>query len=287
MMTQASWERAIKVTTEVMRARTKRVEESLRPFGAFFNSCAEAVLDGLKSISPLAVKCSISEADIKKISVATLRENAVGFAAGDKVFSAGFLVDRHFNSLLCDAGLGGNGLWTSAVDDGPRPPSKFEGMLVRHFVKTVAENIPKLHQAVSGQEISLIGEDEAKSHGDAGVQDVRCICVKFLVNIVSLSAEIGICFPQVELEAALSASVVTGRQDDARMDKALSSCPFDVEVLLPPQLMDIDAVLALQPDTILRLEAKPHDLAVMKVEGMEVAKGKIRIHPNKIGLLLQ
>lgn len=286
-MQPLNWERAIKVTSEVMRVRTKRVEESLKPFAGFFNSCAEAIAEGLKSITPLAVKCSISEADIKKVPSASFRTNTVAFSASGKRFTACFQADRQFNNLLCDAGLGGNGLWTSMADDASRPSSKFEVMLVTHFVKAVATCIPKALLAAAGQEITLVDEEEPGLHGTADAQHMRCICAKFLVNIVSLSAEISVCFPQTELEQAFSASVLPPQHADARMEKALCRCPFEVSVLLPPQLMNIDAILALEPNTVLRLEAKPHDCAVLKVEGMEVAKGKIRIHPNKVGLLLQ
>lgn len=286
-MQSSNWERAIKVTSEVMRVRTRRVEASLKPFAGFFNSCAEAIAEGLKSISPLAVKCSVSEADIKKVPSASFRTNTVTFNASGKSFTACFQVDRQFNNLLCDAGLGGNGLWIATSDDAARPPSKFEVMLVNHFVKAVAECMPKAHLAATGQEFTLIEEEETKPQGAADAQHMRCIYAKFLVNIVSLSAEIGICFPQAELERAFSASVLSPQHADTRMEKALSHCPFEVSVLLPPQLMNIDAILALEPDTILRLEARPHDCAVLRVEGMEVAKGKIRIQPNKIGLLLQ
>ncbi len=286
-MQSSNWERAIKVTSEVMRVRTRRVEESLKPFAGFFNSCAEAIAEGLKSISPLAVKCSVSEADIKKVPSASFRANTVTFNASGKSFTACFQVERQFNNLLCDAGLGGNGLWVSTADDASRPPSKFEVMLVNHFVKAVAACIPRAFLAATGQEIILVEEEEPGPPGAADAQHMRCICAKFLVNIVSLSAEISVCFPQTELEQAFSASVLPPQQVDARMEKALSHCPFEVSVLLPPQLMNIDTILALEPDTVLRLEARPHDCAVLKVEGMEVAKGKIRIHPNKVGLLLQ
>jgi flagellar motor switch protein FliM len=270
-----------------MRVRTKRVEESLKPFAGFFNSCAEAIAEGLKSITPLAVKCSVSEADIKKIPSASFRTNSVTFEAGGKTFDACFQVDRQFNNLLCDAGLGGNGLWLSNAEDASRPPSKFEVMLVNHFVKMVAQCIPKTHLAATGQEISLLNEEEPRQQSAADAQHLRCICAKFLINIVSLSAEITVCFPQSQLEQTFSTSVLPSQHVDARLEKALSHCPFEVSVLLPPQLMNIDAILALEPDSVLRLEARPHDCAVLKVEGMEVAKGKIRIHPNKIGLLLQ
>jgi flagellar motor switch protein FliM len=287
MMQSSNWERAIKVTSEVMRVRTRRVEESLKPFAGFFNSCADAIAEGLKSISPLAVKCSVSEADIKKIPLASFRSNCVKFEASGKTFNACFQVDRQFNNLLCDAGLGGNGLWITSGDDALRPPSKFEAMLVNHFVKAVAECIPKVHLAAAGHEIVLVKEEEPGPQETSKAQHTRCISVKFLVNIVSLSAEISICFPQSEVEQAFRASVLAPQQVDARMEKALSHCPFEVSVLLPPQLMNIDAILALEPDSVLRLEARPHDYAVLKVEGMEVAKGKIKIHPNKVGLLLQ
>jgi flagellar motor switch protein FliM len=286
-MQSSNWERAVKVTSEVMRVRTRRVEESLKPFAGFFNSCADAIAEGLKSISPLAVKCSVSEADIKKIPSASFRSNCVKFEASGKSFNACFQVDRQFNNLLCDAGLGGNGLWNLSGDDALRPPSKFEAMLVKHFVNVVAECIPKTHLAATGQEVVLLKEEDPGPQDTQKAPYIRCISAKFLVNIVSLSAEVSISFPQSEVEQALRASVLQPQQVDARMEKALSHCPFEVSVLLPPQLMNIDAIMALEPDSVLRLEARPHDSAVLKVEGMEVARGRIRIHPNKVGLLLQ
>jgi flagellar motor switch protein FliM len=211
----------------------------------------------------------------------------VKFEASGKSFNACFQVDRQFNNLLCDAGLGGNGLWNLSGDDALRPPSKFEAMLVKHFVNVVAECIPKTHLAATGQEVVLLKEEDPGPQDTQKAPYIRCISAKFLVNIVSLSAEVSISFPQSEVEQALRASVLQPQQVDARMEKALSHCPFEVSVLLPPQLMNIDAIMALEPDSVLRLEARPHDSAVLKVEGMEVARGRIRIHPNKVGLLLQ
>jgi flagellar motor switch protein FliM len=279
------WENAQRVTAEVMRAKSRRAAEALRPLDPFFLGCCQALTAGLQSFTPSSVKCSVAQADIVRADTGLLQEAKSCFRTSTGDLHLYLRTTRNFEAFLCEICLGGAGLKPAEATDAARPASRLEALLKRQVTREIATRLPVAVQDTTEMVLEPIEEQTPKAGKVTSIEE-RCVLIEFLINVFSLSAEVEFLFPMAEVEAIFRTQLAGGRVDTRKVASVMGACEFTITALLKPQRIGLDQIVAMQPGTVLALDATPAHAATVEVDGQRIAQAQLKFQTGRMALVI-
>lgn len=276
---------ASRIVALVNQAQTDRLEGELRPFSPMFTSLADKLTAIFASFSTGSTKCSVWRLGLEEIDTEELKPHGRIFRSAAGEFRLFLRAEKAFDSLVCEVCFGGADTELHHSEESNRPQSRIEQFLRNLVFDSLHAALPEMVKDIAGVVLEPVEAGPDKKQGSAR-SALKAVSVTFLVNAFSLSAEVDVLVPLLDMEAVFGATGKRPGVPGRSVAEVLSECPFELVASLAPQDIGLDSIISLEVGNVLKLRTTPAHPSLLHVEGVEIGRCRLNITSQEIAVSL-